>query len=241
MEEVILKQEVGLQKKDRAVIEEGIMDYDVASGYTIISSKNICFPFRKQKMRDDLVGFIVGYQSMGECQKELDLLCSQPRQEIDNYKNALSDQIKIASSGMKYEHLAELFIKHHWSEEGVRNYVLENFQEKGRDWLNNEVHRKAQPLVDQLSSYVKNFNEERMKEMVNMIEHNFNDWQRKNLAQFYHKCSNASFYGDGYWMARIIVPDGMKPNRKMYFTDNNKAEDVLEHFNLPFQVLEIKY
>ena len=72
----------------RAVIEEGIMDYDVASGYTIISSKNICFPFRKQKMRDDLVGFIVGYQSMGECQKELDLLCSQPRQEIDNYKKS---------------------------------------------------------------------------------------------------------------------------------------------------------
>ena len=51
--------------------------------------------------------------------------------------------------------------------------------------------------------------EKNQKDIAEMlIRDRYDGWKRKNMAPLCFKCNRALQYGEGYWMARLLCPDG---------------------------------
>lgn len=244
-----------------ALIEESLVPKGLVTSYGITNSHEFPFPFdppNPMKMN----GFFGSSPDYNEVAREITELFDQPRRERAEFTAKLRADLETATA----EQVVEMLEKFHYTAEGTRarydeavakvHELWKPYDEMRVDIEAPDFNRTRQDLVRalatidncQVQALVTQFREtqEQLKsgkrdEAVNQVLLNYSDWERKHLAPLYHACGDAKFYGQGFWMARLVVPEGevardLNGNRN---EGSKTAEEMLKWKEKPFQVVQV--
>ncbi|MEI7718410.1 MAG: hypothetical protein WCI72_00965 [archaeon] len=125
-----------------------------------------------------------------------------------------------------YSELAESFTSPHYNHE--RGEIARAIS------VIDDCHVRS--LVESLDKAQKLLQEGKRDDAKEQVVCHYNDWRRKNLAHLYNACGDASFYGAGFWIARLVAPDKeVRDSRGSIKT----AEQMLDEMGMPYQVVNI--
>lgn len=240
----------------KARIEEGIIPLELATSYTIASDTEFPFPFNKPNIME-MNGFFGEDLDYNLIARELSELYEQPEREIAESQAKLEAELETASD----DRILEMVEEYHYAPKGTKERytgalakveeLWKPFDEIRKDLVAPDYSRVrdnlsrslaildntgAQSLLEELKETQESLKSGKRDEAVEKVKLHYSDWKRKNTAPFYHACGNARFYGQGFWIARLVVPEEEVDS---FMSDFKRAEEVLASGNNPFHAIEI--
>ena len=240
-----------------AVIEECLIQHQLVKSYTLVGSGEFNFPF-KQPNPLTMNGFFGKNPDYNLVALEVKELYRHPNQEEADFKAKLIGDIEAATD----QNILEMVEKFHHTHEGTKTRYDQALAKVRELWKPYEQMRSSieskefsgersdllralaivndchvQGLLENLQQtqdLLKAGEKGKVKEKILFLYH---DWSKKNLAPLYNACGDASFYGQGFWLARLIP----SPEPKAYHEPHEAktAEECLTARKKPFQVVQI--
>ena len=242
-----------------AVIEECLIQHQLVKSYTLVGSREFNFPFRQPNPLT-MNGFFGKNPDYNLVAHEVKELYEQPQK----VEAELTAKLKIDLETATDQQVLEMVEKFHYTPEGtkksydealatvcelwkpyeqIRSVIeTEEFSGERSDLLRalaiiNDCH--VQGLLKNLreTKSLLKAGEEGKREVKDKILFLYHDWSRKNLAPLYNACGDASFHGQGFWLARLLPSPEPQVSRDLY--QAKTAEEFLTSRKMPFQVVQI--
>lgn len=216
----------------KAMIEEWMMPLGLVKSYTITNGRSFGYPISYSNQLK-LKPFFGEDCDLNLVDKEIKQLYGQPMKELEHADEELKSKLNNANN----EELTELYERYHeYDPESVDRYKLkykraierlkeelQPYEQIASDLESLEYNQTRYGIfinlkliddsnirgifTDQIR-FSKLLEEDRKDIAEMLIRDRYNGWKRKNLAPLCYKCNRALKYGEGYWMARLLCPDG---------------------------------
>lgn len=240
----------------KAVIEEYLIRQKYVTSYTITDNKHFNFPFEMPNMLHVRDFFQMGdYNTIA---KEINELFEQPKREYAEFEAKLKADLETATN----EQMLALVEKFHWTPKGTKQRYFEAKEKIRGLWkpieqcsgdlfstdyshyraelsqylgIVNDCH--VQSLVDRMNKVDNLLCLGQRDKAIEEIDSLYRDWRRKNLAPLENCCGDSSFYGAGFWLARLVCPDGEVKVENYGYTAPKTAEEALKAMKMPYQAV----
>lgn len=236
------------REKLEATIQEYLVRTGLVKSYTIADDDKFPFPFDMPNIMK-MNGFFGKKPDYNLVEKEVKKLFESPKKELEEFEAKLKHDLEIASD----EKIVEMVERFHYTPQGTKGKHADALAKVKKLWkpykkMKKEVEtpdysgkRKellealevlddchVRSLLGDISKTEKLLKAGKRDEAKKEVLSNYQNWERSNLVRLYNVCGDARFYGGGFWIARLVVPDG-----------EAKVEEVLETIEMPYQVVVV--
>jgi len=241
----------------KAIVEESIIPSGLVESYTIAGDREFPFPFDQPNVMN-MNGFFGENPDYNAVAREVKELFEQPQREYAEFEAQLKKDLESATDEQvlamveRFHYTPQDTTKRHSEAVAKVRELWKPYEEISADIEStdyngtrgdlvstlttlNDCH--VQELLGDISKTQELLQSGKRDEAVELVMSNYSDWRRKNLAQLHNACGDAKFYGAGFWMARLIVPDGEVEvdSRNALRT----AEKALDNLRMPYQVITL--
>ena len=242
------------KEKLRAIVEEILIKEGLVESYSITDNKQFSFPFTMPNIMNlnDFFGKKIDYNLVV---KEVSELFEQPKKELAQFEADLEKELEKAND----EQILSMVERFHYTSSGTKERYIEALETIKKLWkpyekissifksidfngirkdLSNALATLDDCHVLSLMKHLKEtqglLQEGKRKEAKEEVRHRYSDWSRKNIARLYNVCGDEIFYGEGFWMARLVAPEKIGEKND---PQARTIEFVLNRLEKPFQIV----